>query len=75
MLLKHPGYDGVGVGWWGCGWIVYQCVCLWVLAVKDKVVNNVPAGQLTEGFLMTLWGGENGEFYIQETHVRDNKSK
>lgn len=46
-----------------------------VLAIQDKKVNEIPAHQLTEAFLITCRGEENGGFHIQETHARDKESK
>lgn len=81
MLLKHPGYDGdVGRGV-QLDWISMLCaipsasICWRVLAIQDNKVNNIPAGQLTDVFLMTCREEENSGFHVQETHVRDKKKQ
>lgn len=42
-------------------------------AIQGNKVNNIPAGKLTDIFLMTYREEENSGFHVQETHVRDKK--
>lgn len=79
MLLKHPGYDGDGCGGVKLDWISMLCAIppasIWWrgFAIQGNKVNNIPAGKLTDIFLMTYREEENSGFHVQETHVRDKK--